>query len=290
LLPHLKIVPPKQAFYEWFGISRSAHSQAKQTVEYELERNEWVLKFVREKRNHHPNMGGKKLYDLLQKCPEWAKTEYKISRDRLFDLLRVNHLLVDVKRRAYRTTFSGKYRFCDLYNGQEILDVQSVLVGDITYIDLSEGCAYLSLLTDAYSRKIVGYCLYHSLGTEGCLRAFRMAMRNWVGETKGLIHHTDHGSQYTSKKYRKEIKKRKGKQSMGEVGNCYDNALAERMNGILKIEYNLDAVFATFAIAKQAVKEAIWLYNNERPHLALGYQTPNEVHEQGIKQLRKLRN
>lgn len=287
MLPTLPITVSKQTFYDWFNISRSAHSQAKKELERILKRNDWLLTFVRKKRMHHPNMGGRKLYDALQKCMDWVKTGHSIGRDHFFALLRRNNLLVPVKRRAYRTTFSGKYRFPDLYNGANRERVQQFIVGDITYIETSEGCAYLSLLTDVYSRKILGYCLYYSLETEGCLRALQMAKRNWVGDTKGMIHHTDHGAQYTSKKYQKAIKKLKGKQSMGEVGNCYDNALAERMNGILKIEYNLDAVFATFQIAKQAVKEAIWLYNNERPHLALGYKTPNEVHEEGIKELMK---
>ncbi len=139
-------------------------------------------------------------------------------------------------------------------------------------------CCYLALITDAYSRFIVGYDLSSSLAAEGCLRALNHAIGYKTNELKGLIHHSDHGVQYTAWPYREQLQSVGIRSSMGEVGNCYENALAERMNGILKCEYYLDNLFIDIEHAQKAVREAIWLYNYERPHLSLNYCKPAEVH------------
>ena len=152
------------------------------------------------------------------------------------------------------------------------------LVGDITYITTETGFVYLALLTDAFSRFIVGYDISTSLATEGCLRALQLAINQAHCPVAGLVHHSDHGVQYTSWPYRDCLREHSLLPSMGEVGNCYDNALAERMNGILKNEYGLDDLFVNVAHAQQAVAEAVWLYNYDRPHLSLGYAKPAEIH------------
>lgn len=151
-------------------------------------------------------------------------------------------------------------------------------VSDITYVETEEGFRYLSLVTDVYSRRIMGFDLSDSLAVEGTIRALRQAVRQANGRVKKTIHHSDHGIQYTCHAFRKQLKKYRMKQSMGEVGNCYDNALAERVNGILKLEYGLNHRFVTEKQARRAVREAIWLYNHDRPHLALNYQKPYDMY------------
>ena len=151
-------------------------------------------------------------------------------------------------------------------------------VSDITYIDTEQGFGYLALVTDVYSRRIMGYDFCPTLAVEGALRALRMACRTAQGSLVGLIHHSDHGVQYTCHAYPQLLGQHQMRSSMGEVGNCYDNALAERVNGILKLEYGLEFRFVSFAQAAQAVKQAVWLYNHERPHLSLAYRKPHAVY------------
>jgi putative transposase len=153
-------------------------------------------------------------------------------------------------------------------------------VSDITYVATEDGFAYLALVTDLFSRRIIGYDLCATLAVEGALRAFNMAVNHAGGPQaiNGLIHHSDHGIQYVCHAYRNRLQQCGVKLSMGEVGNCYDNAVAERVNGILKIEYGLDDCFVSHHHARQATREAIWLYNHERPHLSLNYNKPHDVY------------
>jgi putative transposase len=157
--------------------------------------------------------------------------------------------------------------------------VHQAWVGDITYIATEEGFVYLALLTDVFSRFIVGFDLSSSLAVEGCARALEQAIaqanRSDLG---GLIHHSDHGVQYTAWPYRERLQKMGMLSSMGEVGNCYENPLAERVNGILKSEYGLDDLFIDKEHAQRAVREDVWLYNYERPHLSLNYCKPAEIY------------
>jgi transposase InsO family protein len=150
-------------------------------------------------------------------------------------------------------------------------------VGDITYVRTRQGFVYLFLLTDAYSRKIVGWQLSRSQTVKAALRAAKMAIRQ-CPDTKGLIHHTDHGFQYCSPVYVKVTESRNIQPSMGETGNCYENAMAERVNGILKGEYGLDATFNNIQEALKATKQGIKDYNEQRPHWSLQLQIPSVVH------------
>ena len=210
--------------------------------------------------------------------PEMEQEGISIGRDRFFDLLGRQDLLVPPIRLKRRTTWAGLWRCPNLLEDLTISRVQQVWVGDITYLETEEGYCYLSLLTDAYSRYIVGYDLSTTLAVEGVKRTLDMAIDQASLPLTGLIHHSDHGSQYASRVYRDSLNEFGILSSMGEVGNCYDNALAERMNGILKLEYGLDHVFIDFEHAQIATKEAVWLYNFERPHLSLDYQIPVEMH------------
>ena len=261
----------------WFGVSRQAIHQADQRQQKRLVEDDLILEMVQKVRQRHPRMGGRKLYHELQ--PRWASIGIARGRDRFFDLLRANDLLVPVKRCRHRTTRSGLWRCPNLYTDFTPSKPLQAWVGDITYLRTEQGFLYLVLLTDAYSRFIVGYDISDSLALEGCLRALNQAVDQVeLDPLAGLIHHTDHGVQYTSGPYLDRLKAVGMRPSMGEVGNCYENALAERMNGILKCEYGLDDLFIDRGHADIAVPESIWLYNYERPHQSLGYQKPADVH------------
>ena len=222
-------------------------------------------------------MGGRKLHHELQQ--PLAALGISRGRDAVFDLLRTHDLLVPTKRSRHRTTQSGLWRCPNLLTDLTVTHVHQVWVGDITYITTEEGFVYLALLTDAFSRYIVGFDLSSSLAVEGCVRALEQAITQSQGaDLSGLIHHSDHGVQYTAWPYRQRLQDQLIQSSMGEVGNCYENALAERVNGILKCEYGLDDLFIDKEHAYKAVREAIWLYNYERPHLALNYRKPADIY------------
>ena len=155
-----------------------------------------------------------------------------------------------------------------------------MIVSDITYISTEEGYMYLALITEMYSRMIIGYDVSESLSIEGSLRALRQAIKK-ISQTEGMIHHSDRGIQYCSNDYTKLLKIRRIKISMAEKGNPYENAVAERVNGILKIEFLLDQRFRTKAEARRFVREAIKIYNEERPHMSIGYEIPAERYFRG---------
>jgi len=223
-------------------------------------------------------MGGKKLYHLLK--PQIELQLGGMGRDKFFDLLRSRKLLV-WRRRRYMVTTQSKHRF-RVYKNKlmeaRIERPHQAWVCDITYLRIEKGFVYLFLMTDAYSRKIVGWDLNKSLGVEGAFRSLSMAMGQCRVQ-QGLIHHSDRGLQYCCPAYTKKLEGKGIQISMGEVGNCYENAMAERVNGILKDEYGLEETFADEKQALQAVKEAIEAYNEQRPHWSLNLQIPAKVHE-----------
>ena len=240
------------------------------------------MELVQGIRQRHPRMGARKLLHELR--PQMALLGITRGRDLFFDLLRRQDLLVPHKRNRRRTTRSGLWRCPNLLAELRLNCTQQAWVGDITYITTETGFAYLALLTDAFSRFIVGYDLSSSLAMEGCLRALNMALKQTASPSfDGMIHHSDHGIQYTSWPYCDRLQNVGIRSSMGEVGNCYENALAERVNGILKIEYALDDLFLDLQHAHTAVQEAVSLYNYERPHLALDYRKPADVHFANIR-------
>lgn len=228
-------------------------------------------------RQRHPRMGGRKLHHELQE--PMAALDIFRGRDAFFDLLRDRDLLVPVKRSRRRTTWAGLWHYPNLLIDLEIKCVHQVWVADITYITTEQGFLYLALITDAFSRFVVGYDLSTSLAVESSLLALNQAIAQAPSATlSGLIHHSDHGVQYTAYPYRDQLQDAGIQASMGAVGNCYENALAERVNGILKGEYGLDDLFVDYQHALQSVSETIWLYNYERPHLSLAYAKPAEIH------------
>jgi putative transposase len=259
-----------------FGISRQAHYQMLQRQAQGQEREGDLIEWVQSMRQRHPRMGGRKLLHELQQ-PEIG-LDIQIGRDAFFELLTRYDLLVPTLRQRRRTTWSGFWRCPNLLMDLTISRPHQVWVCDITYLETEAGFCYLCLITDAYSRYIVGYDVSTSLAVEGAQRALTMAVKNTTAPLVGLIHHSDHGVQYTCNGYRAQLQKSGILSSMGEVGNCYENAQAERVNGILKLEYGLGQLLLDVAHARELTRQAIWLYNHERPHLALDYRKPVEVH------------
>lgn len=237
-----------------------------------------VVELVKEERKYQPRVGTRKLLKALHPCFE---TEHiKVGRDSLFDILREQNMLVRRKKASCKTTNSYHHfhKYSNLVKDMEITAPNQVWVSDITYIRTIKGFCYLALITDLYSRKIVGYDISDTLELTGCLGAFKRAQKA-ARPAAGLVHHSDRGIQYCSNQYVNELKKHKIKISMTEENHCYENAVAERVNGILKDEFYLDQCFFSTEKAKVATKSAIKLYNNKRLHLSLGYKTPNMVFE-----------
>ena len=260
----------------WFGISRQAHYQLANRQQQQITQEQHILESVRAIRQRHPRMGARKVLHEIR--PELASQGLLLGRDGFFELLTRYDLLLPVLRQKRRTTWSGLWRCPNRLTDLTITRVQQVWVCDITYLETEQGFCYLALVTDAFSRFIVGFDVSTSLAVEGALRAVKMAMAQISRPLAGLIHHSDHGIQYTCKAYLDQLDQAKILPSMGEVGNCYDNAMAERVNGILKLEYDLDLLFVDVAQAVTGTKQAVWLYNYERPHLSLNYLKPVEVH------------
>jgi transposase InsO family protein len=254
----------RQAFY------KNRRNEASRELEEEI-----IIQMVKNLRKSLPRLGGRKLYKLLK--DDLSKLPSKLGRDKFFGLLRKNGLLIEpIKQYTVTTNSHHRFRiYSNLTKGLKIDAPNKLWVADITYIRLQGGFCYLFLVTDVYSRKIVGYQLSMSLATDGAVAAIKMALKD-ITTTEGLIHHSDRGFQYCSDNYVDLLRGNGIKISMGESGNPYDNAIAERVNGILKTEFYLNAEFVNFQTALSAVEEAINIYNNLRPHMSIGYLTPTE--------------
>mgnify|MGYP002652333813 FL=1 len=239
-----------------------------------------VVALVKEKRMIQPKIGGRKLYFMLKE----PLKSLSIGRDRFFDILRANHLLI-VPKRSYHVTTNSHHRFRKHKN--MILDYQitkpnQVWVADITYIGNRQNPSYLSLITDAYSKKIVGHHVADNLNTENSLIALRKALKNKKVNLESLIHHSDRGLQYCSNEYQKLLEKHHINCSMTQNSDPYENAVAERINGILKQEFDIDKYDVETKLRRQIVNESIEIYNEIRPHFSNHYLTPNQMHEQSV--------
>lgn len=265
-----------------FGISRQAHYQKQCRERVQSLENEIILEMVRQVRRRHPRMGCRKV--LYKIRPMLAQERLKIGRDRLFRLLRETNLLVKPKKVYRHTTFPGISLAPNRLPGLVITECNQVWVCDITYLALMKSrFAYLFLLMDLYSRYIIGWHVSPSLATNGALISLDMALSQRSNNHVAVIHHSDHGVQYTNRSYRKRLLKNNLLASMGAVGNCYDNIYAERVIGILNSEYRLDLPFVNISHLSPVVKEVIDLYNKDRPHLSLGMATPKDVYEGNIR-------
>jgi transposase InsO family protein len=259
-----------------FNLKRDAYYKYQQRWKRYKSIESKVIQLVKEERKEQPRVGVRKLYEAL--LPSFKAAHIKLGRDLLFDILRANNMLVKRKRAYAKTTNSYHHfhKYNNLIKEVQVTKPNQVWVSDITYIRTVKGFCYLALITDMYSRKIIGYDLSDSLELAGCLRALRKALWH-TKPAAGLIHHSDRGVQYCSHMYVNELKRKDIKISMTEEKHCYENAIAERVNGILKDEFYLNQCFFSTAHAKRATKSAIKVYNNKRLHLSLRYKTPNMV-------------
>jgi putative transposase len=238
-----------------------------------------ILELVSRERQIQPRLGGRKLLHLMS--TDLQKAGVQIGRDRFFELLSESDLLVVPKPGTPHTTNSRHSLpvFGNLLKGKALCAPNEAWVSDLTYIRTDEGFLYAALITDAYSRKIVGTHIGDSLEAEGCLLALDQAL-GALPEGKQPIHHSDRGCQYCCHEYVERLQARGLQISMTQVMHCYENAQAERVNGILKQEYELDRRFRTKTQARKAFKQAVWLYNHRRPHLRLNYRFPADVHRE----------
>jgi len=258
-------------------MSRQNFYKGRKVRQHKTVDEQLVRQLVEAKRALQPRLGGLKLHSMLRE--ELEANNVKLGRDLFFEVLRNQALLLEPLPKAPRTTNSAHSLpvFTNLIKELKQTESNQVWVSDITYIRTDKDFTYLSLITDKYSKKIVGYHLGQTLETQDTLKALRMAL-DALPEGSQPIHHSDRGCQYCSHDYVRELKDHGLAISMTEENHCAENAMAERVNGILKQEYFLNYTFQTVAQARKAVDEAVRLYNTRRPHRSLKLRTPEQVH------------
>ena len=261
-----------------FGVSRQVYYRAKQS---ELKRRDTatrVVDKVSEIRLSMSELGTRKLYSILY--PELQNMG--VGRDRLFAILKANHMLV-MPKRSYHITTNSHHRFRkhkNLIENMAFSRPEQVWVSDITYIGNRDNPMYLSLVTDAYSKKIMGFNVSNSLHAKGAVSALKMAVDNRKYKNESLIHHSDRGLQYCGDKYQSMLRKEKIKCSMTEKYDPYQNAIAERVNGILKQEFIKGILVNDVALMSKLVAQSIHIYNHKRPHYSCFMNVPEEIHKQ----------
>ena len=262
----------------WFGLTRQAYYQSKNRVEKDLIEQEILLDKIGDIRKDHKRLGGRKLFFKLETFMH--EHNIKMGRDAFFDLLRDNKLLIKQRKRHHVTTNSNHWmkKYPNLIKDIEPLGPNHVWVSDITYWKTKGGHYYISFITDAYSRKIVGYHVADTMEAIESATALKMAIKTLKISAEGLIHHSDRGSQYCSSMYVNMLKKEGIKISMTENGDPLENAIAERINGIIKGEYLFDYLIKTLLNAKEVLKSVVKLYNEDRPHSSIGNALPSQVH------------
>ena len=257
----------RQAFYE--GKWREEKNQFEDAI---------IVDLVKTERKVAKRVGGKKLFLILK--AELLGHKISIGRDKFLDVLRDNDLLVKRRRKRIQTTMSRHRlrKYPNLTKDLKIDRSEQLWVSDITYLSVEGGHCYLILITDAYSRKVVGYNFGRKMDTSFCILALEKALANRSYAFRKLMHHSDRGLQYCSKAYIEILEKKGIGISMTENGDPLENALAERMNGIFKDNFALDIPFLSFEIAQQTIEKAIEYYNNRLPHSSVDMLTPSEAH------------
>jgi putative transposase len=259
------------------GYSRQAFYQQRKAADKQVFEDELIIQQVLQIRQSQQKAGTRKLYNMLQ--PFFVSHKIVIGRDALFELLsRANLLIRKRKRKVPRTTFSNHWfmKHPNLIIGMSVITPNTLWVSDITYITLKDDFAYLSLVTDAYSRKIVGFYLCRDLSAAGCVKALKMAIAQLPGQVE-LIHHSDRGCQYCSVEYVEQLYQNNVSISMTQNSDPRENAIAERVNGIIKQEF-LKASYNEFNEASDAIGKAVKIYNTERLHSSIDMLTPVQAH------------
>lgn len=269
----------RQAYYQHFWVEQEI------SIEQQL-----ILEQVRELRKGNGQLGGRKLYAMLE--PFLLEHQIKMGRDALFDTLADNHLLVRRRRRKAITTHSRHWlrKYPNLIKDLTLTRPNQVWVSDITYLRTLTGFVYLSFITDAYSHRIMGYQVADNLESVHTVNALKMALAGSCKPIAGLIHHSDRGTQYCSSEYVKVLQDYKIQISMCEKGDPLENAIAERVNGIIKTEYFADTIIRGRDQAESILERAVTNYNTTRPHMSCSMLTPDKVHRDHIAVARTWKN
>ena len=261
------------------GYSRQSYYKQQYDKSEKVKTLQQVRQMVCQRRKLLPKLGTRKLHLLLK--DELHDKRIKLGRDKLFALLRQEDLLIQRRKRYIQTTNSRHWlrKYPNLIHDEKPNAPEQIWVSDITYMKTTEGYCYLSMVTDAFSRKIMGYDVSTSLDAEHARKALRMALANRSYPNRSIIHHSDRGLQYCSSEYVRLAHKHNIRMSMTENSDPYENALAERMNRTIKEEFCLGQELPSAEFAIRAIEQAVGLYNSYRPHLALKGLTPNVVHK-----------
>jgi putative transposase len=267
-----------QSVCRLFGKSRQAWYKIHQAGNRNRLQEELVLQWVNEVRSSLPKVGAVKLHSMIK--DKLRSHNMKLGRDGLYKLLGEHGLLIVPRRKYVRTTDSWHHykKWPDLMQDYHPYGPDQVWVSDITFLRTKTGFIYLSLVTDAYSRVIVGYHLSQRLKASGCIAALHKAIKSCRGSFTDLIHHSDRGIQYCCDDYVQILQSHGISISMTQSGSPYDNAIAERINGILKQEFGLDKTFKSYTEAVELVAKAIYSYNHIRPHFSCDLRTPIQKH------------
>jgi putative transposase len=267
------------ALCDLFGKSRQAYYQQSKYVYKEEVKSEILLQLIQKERQLMPRLGGRKLLQLIQ---PGLPQELLLGRDSFFEFLRDKGLLIRKRRHRVRTTYSNHWlhKYPNLIKEYTPQKAHQLWVSDITYIETKEGFSYLSLVTDAYSRKIVGWEAGATLEAKHTVKALEMALNQLPKKSREVIHHSDRGVQYCCDEYVKLLMKNHFQISMTENGDPRENAIAERINGILKVEWLNQMKLESRTEAIEQLKQIIKIYNQNRPHSSLDMKTPEFAHKQ----------
>jgi putative transposase len=266
-------------FCKLFGISRQGYYQRLKRYNDAQEIQKQIVELVKKKRRRHKRKGSKKVHGELK--TDFQAEGIKCGRDKFFDILREHNMLVKYRKRFVKTTQSKHmfFKYPNLIKDLDINRAEQVFVSDITYIRTKQGFLHLFLVTDAYSKQIMGWELSDNLKTINAIKALQMAIKNRQYPKRELIHHSDRGFQYCNPAYI-DVQNTNGiRPSMTTKYDPYENAVAERVNGILKTEYEIGDGFVGEKDAKREIKFAIWLYNTDRPHMSCHGLTPVIAHK-----------
>ena len=265
-----------------FGYSKQAYYKHVNHIEKNAVVEDVVVGLIKKKREIWKRGSGRNLHQSLKK--EFKEHQIKLGRDKFFDVLRQNGLLVKPKRIRAKTTCSYHHfnKYKNLIEAASTERCNEIWVSDITYIWLKEQdkFCYLNLITDLHSRKIVGHCVYEDLSVKGSIIALQEALKQRKDKTLSLIHHSDRGVQYCCHAYVKLLQKNKVQISMTQSGDPLENAVAERINRTIKEEFTNDREmhFSSIRLAKTSIKNFVNFYNEKRPHRSVNWHTPNEAH------------
>lgn len=261
-----------------FGVNRQVYYRRIQAVKRRKSRAVLVIELVESIRLQMPKIGTRKLYFMLEN----ELKQLNVGRDMLFRILKANHMLIQPKRR-YHITTNSHHRFRKHKNLIENVvpeRPEQIWVSDITYVGNRENPMYLALVTDAYSKQIMGHDLSNSLDVSGSLRALKMAVKKRKYKNNIVTHHSDRGLQYCSNEYQDLLKKYNLNCSMTESYDPYANAVAERVNGILKSEFIGRKNNCSLQTMEQLINDSVKIYNEKRPHFSCFYKTPKQMHIQ----------